>query len=246
MNEQAIVYDIRTATADDIPGLLALQAENQISRGGALSIEFPATWFADVICDMPIVTAWREHRLVGFLVSSPKRATQYHPLGQAKFSAYPAEPNAYNSGPPSGPSSIIYLTWVILPSQAGARSRVRSLRPTNRSGPAHSTARGRERSGLIPERLLRAQARCTGQRCRGSRGGRDRARGCALPPGSGRGCWVRVLGPRRAIHDFGRRCTRRPRPVGADHTGALSQVGLGPSASVGTHAHRAPSRSFAG
>jgi hypothetical protein len=48
MNERAIVYDIRTATADDIPGLLALQAENQISRGGALSIEFPATWFADV------------------------------------------------------------------------------------------------------------------------------------------------------------------------------------------------------
>ena len=99
MNEQAIVYDIRAATADDIPALLALQAENQISRGGALSIEFPATWFADVICDMPIVTAWREHRLVGFLVSSPKGATQHLPLGQAKFSAYPAEPNAYNSGP---------------------------------------------------------------------------------------------------------------------------------------------------
>jgi hypothetical protein len=99
MNERAIVYDIRAATADDIPALLALQAENQISRGGALSIEFPATWFADVICDMPIVTAWREHRLVGFLVSSPKGATQHLPLGQAKFSAYPAEPNAYNSGP---------------------------------------------------------------------------------------------------------------------------------------------------
>ena len=97
MNKQAPVYDIRTATADDIPELLALQADNQISRGGALSIEFPATWFADVIRDMPIVTAW--HRLVGFLVSSPKEATQHLPLGQAKFSAYPAEPNAYNSGP---------------------------------------------------------------------------------------------------------------------------------------------------
>lgn len=99
MSEQAVVYDIRTATADDIPGLLALQAENQISTGGALSIEFPATWFADVIRDMPILIARREHRLVGFLVSSPKGATQHLPLGQAKFSAYPAEPNAYNSGP---------------------------------------------------------------------------------------------------------------------------------------------------
>ena len=99
MNEQAITYDIRIATANDIPDLLALQAENQIGRGGALSIEFPATWFANVIRNMPIVTAWREHRLVGFLVSSSKGATQHLPLSQAKFSAYPAEPNAYNSGP---------------------------------------------------------------------------------------------------------------------------------------------------
>ena len=99
MSKQAPVYDIRTATADDIPELLALQADNQISRGGALSIEFPATWFLDVIRDMPILTAWREGRLVGFLVSSSKEATQHLPLSQAKFSAYPAGPNAYNSGP---------------------------------------------------------------------------------------------------------------------------------------------------
>jgi hypothetical protein len=57
MNEHALVYDIRTATADDIPGLLALQAENQTSRGGALSMEFPASWFAEVMFGMPIVTA---------------------------------------------------------------------------------------------------------------------------------------------------------------------------------------------
>ena len=99
MNERDTVYDIRTATADDIPDLLALQADNQIGRGGALSIEFPATWFAAVIRDMPIVIARRDHRLVGFLVSSPKEATQHLPLGQAKFGAYPAGPSAYNSGP---------------------------------------------------------------------------------------------------------------------------------------------------
>jgi L-amino acid N-acyltransferase YncA len=99
MNKAAPVYDIRTATEEDIPALLALQAENQIARGGALSIEFPAKWFADVIREMPIVIARRERRLVGFLVSSPKGATQHFPLGQAKFNAYPADPNAYNSGP---------------------------------------------------------------------------------------------------------------------------------------------------
>ena len=99
MNERGTVYDIRTATTGDIPELLALQADNQIRRGGALSIEFPATWFAGVIRDMPIVIARREHRLVAFLVSSPKEATQHLPLGQAKFRAYPVGPDAYNSGP---------------------------------------------------------------------------------------------------------------------------------------------------
>ena len=79
MKKQEPVYDIRTATAEDIPELLTLQANNQISRGGALSIEFPATWFADVIRDMPIVTAWREHRLVGFLVSSSKECVPRWP-----------------------------------------------------------------------------------------------------------------------------------------------------------------------
>src|SRR3954463_1955197 len=99
MNERATVYDVRPATDYDIPELLALQAHNQISRGGALSIEFPATWFADVIRDMSIVTAWRENRLVGFLVSSPKEATKDFPLSQAKFDAYATKANAYNSGP---------------------------------------------------------------------------------------------------------------------------------------------------
>ena len=108
MNEQAIVYDIRAATADDIPGLLALQAENQISRGGALSIEFPATWFADVICDMPIVTAWREHRLVGFLVSSPKG--QRSIFRSAKRSLARTRPN---------PTPIILGHYASLPRNEG-------------------------------------------------------------------------------------------------------------------------------
>lgn len=99
MSAHATPYDVRTALVGDIPELLVLQADNQIGRGGALSIEFPATWFADVIRDMPIVTAWRAHRLVGFLVSSSREATKHFPLSQAKFDAYPADANAYNSGP---------------------------------------------------------------------------------------------------------------------------------------------------
>jgi L-amino acid N-acyltransferase YncA len=92
-------YDIGVATADDIPELLALQAENQVSRGGALSIEFPAIWFENVVREVPIVIARRDGRLVGYLVSSPREAARNYPLIQAKFSAYPAGPDAYSSGP---------------------------------------------------------------------------------------------------------------------------------------------------
>lgn len=94
-----VSYDIGVATAEDVPEMLALQAENQISRGGALSIEFPETWFKSVIRDMPIVVARREGLLVGFLVSSNPEQTQSFPLSRAKFAAYPASPGAYNSGP---------------------------------------------------------------------------------------------------------------------------------------------------
>jgi L-amino acid N-acyltransferase YncA len=93
------VYDIGVATTEDIPELLVLQAENQVSRGGALSIEFPATWFENVIREMPIVIARRDRQLVGYLVSSSLEATRIYPLIQAMFRAYPAKPGAYSSGP---------------------------------------------------------------------------------------------------------------------------------------------------
>lgn len=99
MNQSDNAHDIGVATVEDIPELLALQAENQIDRGGALSIEFPAAWFEEVIRDMPVVIARRGGRLAGFLVSSSPRATDHLALVQAKFAAYPAAPGAYNSGP---------------------------------------------------------------------------------------------------------------------------------------------------
>ena len=67
MNQRARAYKIGTATVEDIPELLALQAENQINRGGFLSIEFPAAWYEAVVNDMPIVIARCDGRLAGFL-----------------------------------------------------------------------------------------------------------------------------------------------------------------------------------
>jgi L-amino acid N-acyltransferase YncA len=92
-------YLVLVATPDDIPDILALQLENQISRGGALSVEFPAQWFEAAIKDFPIVLARRDGRLVGYLVSSSQTSTQHLPLPRAKQRAYPAGPGAYNSGP---------------------------------------------------------------------------------------------------------------------------------------------------
>jgi hypothetical protein len=99
MNERDRVYEIGVATAEDIPELLALQAENQVSRGGSLSIEFPAAWYEQVARGMPIVIARRDGRLAGFLVSSSPEATRHLALVRAKFDAYPAAPDAYKSGP---------------------------------------------------------------------------------------------------------------------------------------------------
>jgi hypothetical protein len=44
MNQYDSAYDIGVATAENIPELLTLQAENLIGIGGALSIEVPAAW----------------------------------------------------------------------------------------------------------------------------------------------------------------------------------------------------------
>jgi L-amino acid N-acyltransferase YncA len=92
-------YVVSVATAQDIPDILVLQAANQISKGGALSIEFSAQWFERAVMDMPVVIARRAGQLAAFLVSSSQAATQHLGLSQAKYRAYPAGRDAYNSGP---------------------------------------------------------------------------------------------------------------------------------------------------
>jgi len=92
-------YLVSVATSEDIPDILILQSENQVAKGGALSVEFPAQWFERAIADMPIVIARRAGQLVGYLVSSSQAATGHLALPQAKYRAYPASEDAYNSGP---------------------------------------------------------------------------------------------------------------------------------------------------
>jgi L-amino acid N-acyltransferase YncA len=92
-------YAIALASRADIPELLALQEANLSVNGGALSVRLTSDWFKRSMEEMPIIVARRSDRLVGYLVSSSRSATEHLPLSAAKFRAYPAMPDAYNSGP---------------------------------------------------------------------------------------------------------------------------------------------------
>ena len=94
-----IDYVIGPASRADIPALLQLQKANLTGVGGSLSVQFPSDWFERSIAEMPIIVARRDGALVAYLVSSSRAATKHIALAEAKYSAYPAAPNAYNSGP---------------------------------------------------------------------------------------------------------------------------------------------------
>jgi hypothetical protein len=92
-------YAIGLASREDIPELLALQEENLGAHGGTLSVRLTSEWFERSLQGMPIILGRRSGRLVGYLVSSSRSATAHLALPQAKFRAYHAGPDAYNSGP---------------------------------------------------------------------------------------------------------------------------------------------------
>ena len=92
-------YVIGPASRNDIPALLELQNANQVGTGGALSVQFSSEWFERSMDEMPIMVAERDGMLVGYLVSSSRTATRHLALTEAKYRAYSASPDAYNSGP---------------------------------------------------------------------------------------------------------------------------------------------------
>jgi L-amino acid N-acyltransferase YncA len=99
MSSDPSEYAISVASREDLPQLLALQKADLVANGGSLSIEFPSDWFERSMEEMPIIVAKRGGQLVGYLVPSSRTATRHLALPEAKFRAYPAAPDAYNSGP---------------------------------------------------------------------------------------------------------------------------------------------------
>jgi L-amino acid N-acyltransferase YncA len=92
-------YEIARACAKDIPEILELQQANLAANGGSLSVQFSSEWFESTMADMPIIVARHEGQLVAYLVSSSPAATRNVTLSQAKFRAYPPQPQSYNYGP---------------------------------------------------------------------------------------------------------------------------------------------------
>ncbi|UVE16635.1 GNAT family N-acetyltransferase [Pseudomonas sp. LS44] len=87
------------ATAADLDGILELQAENQIDRGGALSASLSRSRVASMMRDMPLIVARRDGLVTGFLMTTTRAMNADLPIVQAMFTAYQGAPNAYVYGP---------------------------------------------------------------------------------------------------------------------------------------------------
>lgn len=87
------------ATEADIAGILRLQAENHISRGGSLSANMSGDWVAALINAMPLIVARRGERIVGFLMTAPREKALSIPILAEMLKAYWGRPDAYVYGP---------------------------------------------------------------------------------------------------------------------------------------------------
>lgn len=93
------LLQIGLATEADLPGILELQAANQMSHGGMLSADLPVDSIRQNMKLMPLIVARRGDRVVGFLMSSPKDLDAEVPVVRATLKAYSGAPDAYLYGP---------------------------------------------------------------------------------------------------------------------------------------------------
>ncbi|SFW16174.1 GNAT family N-acetyltransferase [Pseudomonas sp. NFACC04-2] len=91
--------DVGRANEADLDGILALQAANQMARGGSLSASLPRARVAAMMQEMPLIVARREGRITGFLMTTTRAMNADLPIVQAMFAAYHGAPDAYVYGP---------------------------------------------------------------------------------------------------------------------------------------------------
>ncbi|WP_434605964.1 GNAT family N-acetyltransferase [Pseudomonas sp. D2-30] len=83
----------------DLTGILALQAKNQMDRGGSLSASLPRTRVKAMMRNMPLIVARRNGQVTGFLMATPRAMNLDLPIVQAMFSSYGGTSDAYIYGP---------------------------------------------------------------------------------------------------------------------------------------------------
>jgi L-amino acid N-acyltransferase YncA len=91
--------EIGPAAPNDIAGILELQAEKVIDRGGLLSVAFSREFFEKAITEMPVIVARRDGRVIGYVVSSSLAAQAHVPIVGAMLCVYRGGAGAYLYGP---------------------------------------------------------------------------------------------------------------------------------------------------
>jgi L-amino acid N-acyltransferase YncA len=92
--------EIGRATASDIDGILALQAENQPETGGTLSAALPRERIAAMVAGpMPIIVARHAGGVVGYLIAAERERVRGIPIIAAMLQAYAGGADAYVYGP---------------------------------------------------------------------------------------------------------------------------------------------------
>lgn len=68
--------EVKPADRTHVDGILHLQAQNLQSAGGMLSAEFPRSWFETWLGTMPVLAAFDDETVVGYLLSSTVSANR--------------------------------------------------------------------------------------------------------------------------------------------------------------------------
>jgi L-amino acid N-acyltransferase YncA len=92
-------YETGSATANDIPAIVAMQEPNLHENGGGLSVRQTADWFMRTMSEMPIVVARRDGVVVGYALATSIAAKLHVGIVQTMLRAFPASPNCYLYGP---------------------------------------------------------------------------------------------------------------------------------------------------
>ena len=90
---------IALATRDDIVGILNLQEQNLLGRGGLLSVRLPGAFIEAALDDLPQIVARRDGKIVAYLLAGSRSVHAQTPIIKAMFRAYSGSHDAYIYGP---------------------------------------------------------------------------------------------------------------------------------------------------